>query len=137
MRILIALALLLFVGSGLINAESYKSLEITKVDNSTAVVAADGLTLTIDGNMVVLANANGEITRMRADEISGMQFTDEVASRVHMVSATTDGPVEAYTVEGTFAGEFNSLNDALASLSAGTYIINYGKGNAIKIFVGK
>lgn len=136
MKAIITTAFLLAVGSDLMQAESYKYLEITKVDNTEAVVMADDLTLTIDGERVVFANPTGEITQMRADEISRMQFTDEKSS-IKAIAADTSGPVTVYTIAGLYSGVYPSLDDALNNLPAGTYVINCGKCDAIKIYVGK
>lgn len=136
MKAIITAAFLLAAGSGLMQAESYKSLEIKKVDNTVAVVTAEDLTLTINGERVVFANPAGEITQMRADEIASMQFT-EVTASIAAIAAETSGPVTVHTIAGSSAGAYPSLEDALNNLPAGTYVINCGKGDAIKIYVGK
>lgn len=136
MKTIITAAFLLAAGTGLMQAESYKSLEIKKVDNTVAVVTAEDLTLTIDGERVVFANPTREITQMRADEIARMQFT-EVTASIAAIAADTSGTVTVHTVSGSSAGVYPSLEDAISSLPVGTYVINGGKGNAIKIYVGK
>lgn len=129
-------AAFLAAGTGLMQAESYKSLEIKKVDNTVDVVKAEDLTLTIDGERVVFSNPAGEITQMRADEIAWMQFT-EVTAAITGIAAEASGQANVYTIAGSSAGVYPSLDDAINSLPVGTYVINWGKGNAIKIYVGK
>lgn len=118
---------------------SYPSMLFVFADGNSRLAAVDGLEIAVAGNDngCVLIVKNGFTSfEIPSKDLLSMEFSSEVAS-VDTISALIEGSVTAYSLDGTVAGKFDSVTEAMSSLSPAVYIIVTGQGKAIKLNLKK
>lgn len=113
----------------------YNSMEFKTADGAVKSVSATGLTIKVNGNQLIISNSAGETISFDALSLVSMQFVDGDAGVDSII--TENEAVEAYTLDGLYAGKFNSVNEARLSLSNGVYVLKGTRGKSIKINVNK
>lgn len=107
-------------------------LTFKMTDSSELSVAADGLTISC-ADCVLLLNSDKVNQSLPLNQIQSMRFTSEHVS-LHEISSAMTCPAEYYTVQGTAAGRFESIDQARAALPSGVYIGKSESGNFKVIF---
>lgn len=116
-------------------AANYNSMEFKTTDGSSKTIGTTGLTITVNGDQLLVTNTAGETATFEASALATMQFVGGDAGVETLLFGS--GTVEAYTVDGQYAGKFDSVNEARLSLSNGIYILKGAQGKSIKIIVNR
>ena len=115
---------------------AYRSMEFKTSDGSTCHVGVDGMVMTVSEGNLVVTNASAEKLELPLSAVLSMQFADIPSSVAEVVSAVKDA-VTAYTLGGTVVGCYASVQEAWGALAPGYYLLKDGRGQTIKIVVGK
>lgn len=130
----------LFTGFGLLMSlyvsADYSSMEFKYSDGTTKVLTAPGLTITVEGANLKVTNSDGQTLSIPSASLASMQFVNGDASGVSEITAD-NSPVKVYNVNGIYVGEFDSFNDAKASLPQGVYVIRNAEGETFKLIETK
>ena len=134
MKKLILMATALFASIGVY--ADYPSMEFTTDKGTKFLIAAENLSITINGDKVIATNEN-ENLEFDASELTMMRFSTEKSAGVESVTDLNEGPVTFYTTDGKIAGQFNSMDDARTNLDGGIYIVKLENGGSLKINIKK
>ena len=131
--------LCLFVGLVAFSASaaSYSFMQFTDKDGNSQYVSANGLTITIDGASLVVTNSSGDELTFEAADLVSMKFTNSNGSNAIKTISFENGEVEAYGLDGLYAGKYQTVDEAKNSLSNGVYVLKNGQGETIKIVVSR
>lgn len=130
---------LILIGACLIalasHADTYPYLTFQKADGNLVSIGVDQLEMTFsDGNLILVNNAETEQKLTLAD-LASMYFTAADVTAIDDIEAkTTDGKVEAYSLQGMRCGTYSSMTEMQESLSAGMYIVK-GNGKTKKVVI--
>ena len=118
-------------------AYDYPYLVFTNTSGVTTALAADGLTATVNGSMLVVTNASGTVSFVLTD-LASMQFSTDGINLVDGLENVlqADAPVRVFTVAGLSLGEFDNLLQAAQRLGKGAYVI-VQNGNSQKVVIGE
>ncbi|MDE6010117.1 MAG: hypothetical protein K2F87_01540 [Muribaculaceae bacterium] len=118
------------------NAE-FTRLVFHTLDGNVQGVALSDLNITFsDGEMI--ATSGGESVRIDVASLEYMEFADnDTTVGVTGASSAPAGTVKVYTADGHAYGQFDSLNEACASLPGGLYLINTENGENSKIMINR
>lgn len=127
---------LLLTASFLTASAEYTTLDFKTTGGETKSIEAKGLTITIEGDNLLITNMSGEKLTLPAASLSYMQFANLDSGAVKQLFSNST-VVEAYELNGVFAGKFESLEQARAALSDGVYILRNSERKSIKVIVKK
>ena len=120
------------------SAASYSYLQFTDKAGNSEYVSTEGLTIIVDGSNLTVTNSAGSEFKFDANELVSMKFTNSNAGSNGIKSIKFEnGEVEAYSIDGSYAGKFGDVNDARGSLPNGVYVLKNAQGESIKIVVNK
>ena len=100
------------------------------------VVVSDGLTMTVDGDYLIVQSKEGE-NIFALNKLTGMDFSDDTTLGVDKLLNDGSQSFTIYNLDGVKAGEYTSINEAAAALSQGAYVIKGNNGKTVKILIGK
>ena len=106
----------------------------TSGSDTPAAIGTVGLSIDVNDTELTAANTAGEKLTFPLNTLTAMEFSWDTLSVGALPSAAE--PCTVYTLDGLRAGEFTSLEQALAELPAGLYVINTN-GKSVKILIGK
>lgn len=121
-------------------ADGYPYLAFQTLDGAVSTISTSGLTLTYsEGTLTASAAAQGdaqgagETLTLETARLSRMYFTD-TATGVQALSASAGvQTVDVFTADGRRAGRFGSLQEAMARLPKGAYVVKAADGLTVKI----
>ena len=118
--ILLAAALVMSLSA---MAYDYPYLALESSDGTLRTVEIEGLSLAIENGQLILTNPDSNVVLPLSD-LNKMYFSTTTTS----ISGVTDkgtisGEVEVFDLKGVAMGKYVSLNEAVASLTHGTYLI--------------
>ena len=130
----IKLLLVILLCSLYVHAEGYEYMTFLTSDG-TKQIAVTNLTMTISGTNLVADNGTTSLT-LPLSTVQTMLFSDANGNYtdLNQTSFNPDGKVSVFNLEGKSFGLYESLNQAISSLSSGTYIIQQD-ANSFKIMV--
>ena len=118
-----------------LTSAAYNALQFNTTSGTAAQIGMSGLSIKFNGDSLVAVNGEGKRVSLLLEDVTSMQFVDLSMSSVEDVEATIAGEVNVYTLGGVVAGTFTSVNEAISTLDAGTYIVKDAAGKAYKIAV--
>ena len=114
----------------------YKYLEFKTTENTSIVVEAENLEITVNDGILALSNASGQKMNIDASTLVSMQFTDSSAA-IDNITVDSDSKIQAYKLDGTVGGTFTNVSNAINTLAPGVYILKSTEGQTVKIMIGK
>ena len=114
----------------------YKYLEFKTTENTSIVVEAKGLGITVNNGVLSLSNTSGQKMNIDASTLVSMQFTDSSAA-VNNLAIESDTRVQVYKLDGTTVGTFANVSSAMSALAPGAYILKATEGQTVKIMIEK
>ena len=105
--------------------------------NTPEVVYSAGLTMTVDGDNLLVQPKEGDPIRFALNDLKGMEFSDDTTLGVDKLLNDGSQSFTIYNLDGVKAGEYTSINEAAAALSHGAYVIKGNNGKTVKILIGK
>lgn len=130
-RILLSF-LILFVGTT--SAQTPLKLAFQTIDGSISSINAKSLSISVSGDNLTASNGTENLT-FKLQELAKMYFTGD-ASGVELIPVNINkGEVSVYTLDGKFAGKFESAASAMSSLTRGIYIVKTSDKKSLKIAV--
>ncbi len=96
-------------------------LSFEDLNGQVKSISSKGLSITISNGKVYAAN-DSESMEMPLESLSALYFS-ETSSAALTVADTTDSRATVYTPAGLLIGTYPSVNEAVASLPAGNYVI--------------
>ena len=116
---------------------AYLCLYTVEGGDSPEVVVSDGLTMTVDGDNLIVQPKDDEPITFALNELKGMEFSDDTTLGVDKLLNDGSQSFTIYNLDGVKAGEYTSINEAAAALSQGAYVIKGNNGKTVKILIGK
>ncbi len=114
--------------------ESYPYLTFQKTDGTLVSVGVESLEITLQNGQLAYTNSTGTGTLTLTD-LTSMYFTSDDATGIaSLVADSTDGKVEAFSLQGTSYGTFDSMKTMKESVPTGMYIVKTN-GKTLKIAV--
>lgn len=131
-RLLMASAALLIAATA--NADTYPYFSFMSTDGNVVSVGVESLEMTFSeaGDMLTVSNGEESHTMSVAD-LEKMYFSSTKTTGINDVVAAS-GPLQLYTVSGTYMGKFGSKSDIENNVDAGVYIVKTN-GKTTKIAV--
>ncbi len=105
------------------HAEGYSYLTFEKADGTLLSVGVESLEMTLQDGKLVYTNSTGTGTLTLAD-LASMYFSSaDVTAITSLTADGTDGKVEAYSLQGTRLGTFDSMQAMQERVPTGMYIV--------------
>lgn len=115
-----------------ISAEEYSWLTFQMIDNSKISVASDNLSINYSNGELHL-KSNTVSQQISVSEVKSMEFTSSAAAGVEgITSDSVSREKDFYTLSGSKAGTFGSVDEAKLKLPSGIYLVVDGD-NAFKV----
>ena len=135
-KLFLLFPILTFVWMSVKAVTPYKYLEFKTTENTSIVVEAENLEITVNDGILALSNASGQKMNIDASTLVSMQFTDSSAA-IDNITVDSDSKVQVYKLDGTVIGTFNNVSNAINTLAPGVYILKSTEGQTVKIMIGK
>ncbi len=113
--------------SSALSAQARLSLVFRMADGSEYVVAADGLTATVDGDKLLVSNSSGTQT-IALGTLEKMYFSGEESALESPETADDVPSMRVYTAAGVYVGSYGSAAEASNALPAGIYLFQTSSG---------
>lgn len=116
------------------HAEDYPYLTFQKADGTLLSVGVESLEMTFQDGNLNYTNSAGTGTLTVAD-LASMYFSSADVTAISSLTADScDGKVQAFSLQGTSYGTFDSMQSMKASVPTGMYIVKTN-GKTLKIAV--
>ncbi len=116
------------------HAESYPYLTFQKADGTLLSLGVESLEMTFQDGKLTYTNSTGTGTLTLAD-LASMYFSSADATAISSLTAdSNDGKVQAFSLQGTSYGTFDSMQTMKANVPTGMYIVKTN-GKTLKIAV--
>lgn len=102
-------------------------------DGAVSYIDADGLTMKVSEQKLLASNPQSSL-ELDLKKLAKMYFTSGT-SGVELASVDIAATVDAYTVDGRFAGRFPTASAAITSLPKGVYVLRSSDDKTLKIAV--
>ena len=135
-KVFLLFSFLTFAWMSVMAVTPYKYLEFKTTENTSIVVEAEGLEITVNDGVLSLSNTSGQKMNIDASTLVSMQFTDDSAA-VNNIFLDSDSNINVYKFDGTIVGTFNNVSNAIDTLAPGVYILKSTGGQTVKIMIGK
>ena len=115
----------------------YLCVYTTSDGDTPRVIPAENLMLTIVGDKLVATNEVEGAWDFPLADLKGMEFSTDSSLGISDILENNSGVIKLYDINGVYAGEFNSLEEANKGLSKGLYVIKSENNTTVKILLGK
>ena len=127
--ILCGLAMLSFIAI----YASYPSMKFVTIDGAEYFIGTENLEITFsDGKMIATTGYNN--LELALDKLSAMEFSESEAS-IDQIQFITNSLFKVFTVDGSYCGTFEDIEQLKSALTDGIYVIKNDEGNSLKISV--
>lgn len=132
-KIILFIATILFL-TGAASAETPLKMAFQTSDGQVSSIDAKSLSMIVNGGKLVASNGT-ETLELELQKLAKMYFTGDVSGLIVNTIDVCDEEVEAYGIDGRFAGKFASTSEALANLPGGVYVMKTTGNKTFKIAV--
>ena len=113
----------------------YSALTFTDNTGERFSINTENLVITVADGQLQAVSGDNQMQFVLTD-LASMEFTNEDTSGVEAVNAVSGG-VTLYSVDGSVAGTFSSLDQAKSRLPEGVYVVTLADGGILKIYIKK
>lgn len=112
---------------------SYPSMKFVTNDGAEYFIGTENLEITFsDGKMTATTGYNN--LELALDKLSAMEFSESEAS-IDQIQFIKSSLFKVFTVDGSYCGTFDDIEQLKAVLTDGIYVIKNDEGNSLKISV--